>query len=528
MKTWADRQEERSIHLELSQHKARGCWKKYRDGKTFYLKHPLTKEGYEAALLEWSQIVARLDGERPNAQQYHHHRDAFRLVQNWYDHFGVPKDETKLAKQVEQFLEWIEEQLKQPELPYTMPVLAFASSTRRPEFCSEFIMAPGTGGFGSVHFRLPPKWQERIRQMDDSPKSTKLPQTVEFWIEQYLDRVKSRGQGTTTIGTAKDRIVRLGKYKTLADTSKHVTTITTTTIEKYHDELEKLPLSKASKEGYFSAFKMFVRWASRNEDCELYGKAPENLDSNELTFREANGTGRKRLAKKKMLWTPEEFATALKNVPQPFRCYLVLSLNCGFRSTDLNALRKDDLHLKIGRLIIQRQKMNQNETSPVVSYPLWQKTVDLLKEAMSDDPVFVFSGRRGNRLITQKFEGGEPKIYDNLSLYWNRHRKDFGLDRKRLDYIRKTGATEVQRHNRGIETLYLGEALDEVAKINYAFNDGEPCADLDGAILELGMTFGLVKDARKRSVKMSSELLTSLERKARSQGLTLEQMLAKL
>jgi integrase len=525
---WADRQRERGVRLELTPWPSRNYWKKFRDGKTHYLKHPLTKEGYEAALLEWSGIVARLDGERPNAQQYHHHRDLFTLVQEWYDHFGTPTDEAKLSKYVAEFLLWIEEQLKQPELPYTMPVMSFTSNTKRPEFLNEFALAPGAFGFGIKEFRLSSKWRERIRQLDDSPRSTKLPQTIEFWIEQYLIRVKSRGRGTTTIGTAKDRIVRLGKYKKMSDTSKHVRTITNTAIEKYHDDLDKLSLSKASKEGYFSAFRMFVRWASRSEGCELYGNAPENLDSKEFSFREPQGTGRKRLAKKKLLWEPEDFQAVLQNVPQPHRAYLVTMLNCGFRSTDLNALRKDDLDLKNGRITIQREKMNQNETSPVVSYPLWPITVTLIEEAMSDDPVFVFAGRRGGRLVVHKFVDDEPKTYDNLSLYWNRHRQEFGLAEKRMDYIRKTGATEIQRINRGIETLYLGETLDEVAKINYSFTDGDPCPDLDEAIQELGVRFGLVKETRKRSVKMSSDVLSKLERKARAKGLTLEQLLATL
>ena len=503
--TWADRQQQRGIPLVLSQHKARGCWKKYRDGKTYYLKHPLTKEGYEAALLEWSSIVARLDGERPNARQFFHHRELFTLVQNWYDHFGLPQNEAKLAKQVEQFLAWIDEQLKQPELPYTMPAGAFTNATTRPEFMAEFVLAPGAFNFSTATYRLPSKWQERIRQLDNAPGSMKLPQTIEFWQEQYLARVKTRAKGTTTIGTARDRIQRLGKFKTLADTSKHITTLVPKTLEKYHDDLDELPLSKASKEGYFAAFRMFVRWAATEPDCELYKKAPENLNSKGFTFREPDGTGRKRLAKKKLLWTPEEFALVLTKVPQPYRCYLVLSLNCGFRATDLNALRKDDLHLKIGRLIVQRQKMNQNDSSPVVSYPLWPVTVTLIKEVLSDDPVYVFQGHRGNRLVVQKFNAdGEPKVHDNLATYWGKNRTEFGLKGKHLDFIRKTGSTEIARSHRGVETLYLGESLVSVPDVHYTFHDGEPYPDLDAAIEQLGMTFGLVSGQTIACVRCST------------------------
>ncbi|HET6325815.1 MAG TPA: tyrosine-type recombinase/integrase [Planctomycetaceae bacterium] len=522
---WAERQKERGVRLELTPHDGR-CWKKFRDGKTHYLPFPVTKEGYEAALLEWAQRSARLNGERPNAKLYHHHREVIGLVQQWYDHFGVAKDEARLSKYVAEFLAWIEELLKQPELPGTIPVLAFTTATKRPEFLNEFGTAPGAFGLGSQYFRLSSKWQERIRQLDDAPGVTKLPQTVQFWIEQYLTRVKSRAGRVTTIGTAKDRTQKLGKYKEFSDTSKHVTTITSKSLEAYHDVLDEQPLVKKTKEEYFAAFRMFVRWASGQDECEMV--RPENLDSKEFSFREPDGTGRKRLAKKKLLWQPEDFETALKSVPQPYRCYLIVSLNCGFRSTDLNALRKDDLNLKDARITIQREKMNQNDTSPVVSYPLWATTVSLIKDAMSDDPTFVFRGRNGNPLIVKKIVDGEPKTHDNLSRYWNNNRDDFGLEGKRLDFIRKTGATEIQRIKRGIETLYLGEALDEVAKINYSFTDGEPCPDLDEAIQELGVRFGLVKATKKRNVQMSSDVLNRLERKARDEGLTLEQLLASL
>jgi hypothetical protein len=117
-------------------------------------------------------------------------------------------------------------------------------------------------------------------------------------------------------------------------------------------------------------------------------------------------------------------------------------LNCGFRSADLNSLRREDVHLKVGRIVIQREKMNQNETSPVVNYPLWPITVKLIRDAMADDPVYVFAGRNGNRLIVEKFIGEEPRTHDNLSRYWGKKRAGFGLAEKRLDYIRKTRSTE--------------------------------------------------------------------------------------
>ncbi|HUE14829.1 MAG TPA: hypothetical protein VMR25_11740, partial [Planctomycetaceae bacterium] len=445
---WPQRQKERKIRLELSTHDNR-CWKKFRDGKHHYFMHPLTKEGYEAALREWTLLSAKLDGERPNAPQYHHQRDLFTLVQSWYDRFGVPKDEAKLAQQVEQFLDWIAKELEQPTLPYTMPVMAFVST--HSDFLDEF----GHAGLGTTAYRLPEKWQERIRQLDDAPAVSKCQQTIEYWVGEYLTRTKKRAKGTTTtIGTARDRVQRLNKYKRMTDTSKHVTTIDPDAVDKYHDDLNELQIAKKTKEGYFNAFRMMVRWISGRKNCDLYNKKPANLENKDWAFREPDGTGRKRMAKKEQLWTPEEFATVLKTVPQPYRAYLVTSLNCGFRSSDLSALRKTDLRLADGRIVIQRQKMNQQETAPVVSYRLWDITVKLINEALCDDPVFAFAGRWGNRLVVSKFDAnGEPKTHDNLATYWGHNREEYGLAGKRLDYIRKTGSTWIKKIQRGIEKL---------------------------------------------------------------------------
>jgi len=44
----------------------------------------------------------------------------------------------------------------------------------------------------------------------------------------------------------------------------------------------------------------------------------------------------------------------------------------------------------------------------------------------------------------------------------------------------------------------MGESLDSTSDIHYSFEDGEPCPELDEAIQELGVKFGLVKGTKKR------------------------------
>ena len=123
-------------------------------------------------------------------------------------------------------------------------------------------------------------------------------------------------------------------------------------------------------------------------------------------------------------------------------------LNCGFRATDLSNLRHDDLCLEQGRLIVQREKLNNIDSAPVINYPLWQITVELIKQATVSDSTYVFRNRRNRPLVVQRHkDNGDVTVYDTLSTHWNRNRAKFGIS-KRLDFIRKTGSTHIERISR--------------------------------------------------------------------------------
>ena len=106
---------ERGIPLEVNWY--RKYWRKRIKGHTpFYFKHSDTKEGYEAALREWILEKAKIDGERPYADVWHHHRQLFQIVETYWEQFGKDRSEATLAKEVRAFLESIDNHLEQPEL----------------------------------------------------------------------------------------------------------------------------------------------------------------------------------------------------------------------------------------------------------------------------------------------------------------------------------------------------------------------------------------------------------------------------
>ena len=118
---------------------------------------------------------------------------------------------------------------------------------------------------------------------------------------------------------------------------------------------------------------------------------------------------------------------------------------------------------------------------------------------MSIDPVYVFANQKGGRV-----EGG-------IKSWWTRNAEKHGFKGKRLDYIRKTGATLISKHDHNLDDMYLGETLSSTAKIHYSFRDGEPCKQLDDGVAQLGGEFDFCESPVKQ-ISLTKEVLAELER----------------
>ena len=249
------------IRLELTPHLARNIWKKTKDKTTpkdIYFSHPLTAQGYELALAEWFKKKKELDGTKPHSEHVEHLQKLYGDVQKWYDAFGVPATESKLANQVSVFLTWLKEAAKKdfPE-PITFQVALMMWAARRHHFWQEFII-DSFSDIRSIEFNLPAKWIDRI----DRATATildKEPQTIGHWIQRYLDRQKERGEKQIRKRSARDRKYKLQHFSEWCDKLAHVKTIDVDYVVKYHNDLDATKLAKDSKEGYFAVFRMFVR-----------------------------------------------------------------------------------------------------------------------------------------------------------------------------------------------------------------------------------------------------------------------------
>jgi len=493
---YADYAKKQGIKLELS--KFRDHWRKFFNGQMRYLRHPGTKAGYETALEEWYLLKAQIDGQRDNIKVYNHHLALFNSVVEYWNAFGTPRSERSLQQSVIQFIELIQEQMKSPVLPERIRVKEFLNE--RQEFDHEFnrideeqrILVEGhsfrlISELGSKPYLLPNKWQDRIARMTPIHQDKK-PQTIQYWWDDYFaDMTKKHESNQITDSTYADRKYALASFRKFLDLQAHVTTLGNGLLDQYNDTLQvNKQIKKKSKISYMKTAKMFVRYCKLAVECALTD-CP--LLEKKYKYVDPQGTGRTRQQKKLMLWTSGDFEKALA-LPEPYRCFCLLFLNCGFRHIDLSHLQHIDIDSDNRRIVIQRHKLNKLETAPVISYKLWDATWDALQANMRTTGSLVFGD-----------------VHDAFKSWWKDNARSIG----RLDYLRKTGSTIVAQYDRGLDDFYLGECMTTTAKVHYSFNDGEPCEKLDRAIQYLGSKFGL-SDAPGKTVELTPEIIEALQK----------------
>jgi len=118
---------------------------------------------------------------------------------------------------------------------------------------------------------------------------------------------------------------------------------------------------------------------------------------------------------------------------------VLLHLNCGCYSGDIADLEHTDIDFDAMTLTYKRSKIERFKKDPV-TYPLWSRTLELIKALDSDHATLCFVNEKGKHLD----KGKDNKRTDNIGKRFRRHKIThfptfgFGL----MDF-RKTAATEL-------------------------------------------------------------------------------------
>lgn len=134
------------------------------------------------------------------------------------------------------------------------------------------------------------------------------------------------------------------------------------------------------------------------------------------------------------------------------KLYLLLCVNCGFYQSDISDLVDSELDWQAGTITRSRSK---TPDGPVVTFPLWPETLDLLKRHRNtnqslktdDGGVRVLVTAKGGPLVPSTLENGKHRKTDTIQSAYRRLVARLEVPRKALKLLRKTSASLLEKHD---------------------------------------------------------------------------------
>ena len=507
-KLWSDRQKDRGIKLVLGWWRDR--WRKripQLNGQIKYFVFENSEDGYAQALEAYYHLIRQLSPKKPNQAVYEHCLPILRQMMGWYARWGIPDGEEATHDLLGGLIESAEHELER-ERPQSLIELAGHRTAEQIVFLRDvgLVSTEQRGSSRIIDDRPVPlsdwqpvgKWAERIRQLDLGARKTtgRSTQTVGFQIRRFLEfkaaQVAGDHRAVATLGSLQEKLTHFERW---IGSGVHVKEISGTTLRDYYQSLLAKSVGNLRKRNLFNASKQWIRWAWKQDDVELE-TLPKAINDDELQFlTHLNKDGEEHEVDEKLLYSPDEIATLTQDLPLRWRCYVALCLNCGFTQIDLANLKKDQIDLEQGRLVFKRTKTKRHKSPPKVNYKLWSVTIDLLKQAMSNDSVYVFITKKGNKLVTDKLVNGKQRKWDTVGSAWTKMRQRNRVPNKPFKYLRKTGSNWLKYHDEfsPLQQTYLAQALTTVADKHYTAHPGKPHPFFDRAIDALGTHFGMTR-----------------------------------
>jgi integrase len=227
--------------------------------------------------------------------------------------------------------------------------------------------------------------------------------------------------------------------------------------------------------------KEFITWAAEYKLCPL----PANIHRRFRFEEEVADLDKKR-------HTPEEFARMIERADGKLRLFILLAANCGFTQVDISDLKQGEVNWVAGTITRRRSKTKRRASTPVVTWPLWPETIELLRQ---------YNSQQERVLLTQT---GEPYVEVWLDQDGEKHEKDeiknlyYGfLSRNRLDLkkgfrgIRKMSSTIVEdmTGSEAMSTYFLGQSPKNIKNRHYV----TPTQDkFNKVVMDLGRRLGQV------------------------------------
>lgn len=190
-------------------------------------------------------------------------------------------------------------------------------------------------------------------------------------------------------------------------------------------------------------------------------------------------------------WTDEEVRELLERTSGQQKLYYLLMLNCGMYQGDIGQLKKTQVNFQDGTITRARSKTEGNG-GRVVTYPLWQETLELLRQCWSDDEELALTTLTGAPLYYQRLkENGKVARKDMINTTHHQWQKRNGLRFPALKNLRKTGRNKLDEHDSHARCAiyYLAHSAQTIDD-RYYHRTPEP-ARFAAAIRWLGEQWGI-------------------------------------
>jgi hypothetical protein len=337
-------------------------------------------------------------------------------------------------------------------------------------------------------------WHDRFRhdRKDPAPKERTIGHWVARWIDNQKARANAKEISTDRYSSYRYAIEHFGQW---AGGENDIDTIDHDKVEQYYNHLldliakrDKDPKGKAGQSKSYSkarlnALRMFCGWLDEKDLITL----PKNL-RNSKTLRIKLDHG------KREIYPVEDVKTILADdkTPERMKLWVLLMLNTGAYQVDIANLLQSQVKWKEGRIERKRSKTQDHANVPVVSYRLWERTLDLLRKYANTSRTKPLALLNEDGLPLQKKsigDDGKAQKTCNITTAYARVKTRLKLTHP-LGQLRKTSANLLYNNPkyRELHTLFLGHSTRTVAEKFYVDNE---VITLDDAIAWLGKELGL-------------------------------------
>ncbi len=301
--------------------------------------------------------------------------------------------------------------------------------------------------------------------------------TIGCQMARYLGLEEARMKSGLITVSEWDTVRRcLNEFRDWAGEGRAVESLDAEKLEGWWSHLLAQTCSVEYKKKKLRFAKGFISWLVEKGTIPV----PPNLNSRRHRF----GGG----AKAVPTIPVKDAKTLIEKASGQLKLHLLLMTNCGFTQIDISDLKPSEVDWKAGRIKRKRSKTEDHEDVPVVDYPLWPETWELLQK---------YGKRDGKHALLT--ESGKTWVRDFIKPNGKRSKVDAIKSNyvhlaKRLKYefsmklLRKTSATMLGRDQPdSIVTLFLGHSPRTIAARHYQAPDP---ARFDAAVAGLRTLYG--------------------------------------